>query len=213
MVQNRTGTRADARANRDRLIEAAHEVLRERGIGAEMKEIAERAGVGIGTIYRNFPTKDDLIVAIVEQMVASIEATLQRALAEPDPIAALRAIMRGGFEMMDRYGDLAAVFHGHMPPQCEAQFEQLGGFRRVGVVIEEGIARGLFRRDLDVELVAARVVASFEPWMYGELRRTRSLDAIVEAHLDLLLHGTLALAAEESGAGSQGPGGAEATLV
>ena len=63
--------RADARANRARLVEAARAVFSERGLAAEMKEIAERAGVGVGTIYRNFPSKEDLIVAIMRDALAT----------------------------------------------------------------------------------------------------------------------------------------------
>ena len=61
--------RADARANRQRILDAALLLIAERGAGAEIKEVAERAGVGVGTIYRNFATKDDLIRGIIEEML------------------------------------------------------------------------------------------------------------------------------------------------
>jgi AcrR family transcriptional regulator len=57
--------RADARRNHERIVEAAVEVFREQGIDAPVAEIARRAGVGSGTLFRNFPTKADLIDAIV----------------------------------------------------------------------------------------------------------------------------------------------------
>jgi AcrR family transcriptional regulator len=57
--------RADAERNRRRLLDAAQELFRERGLEVGVAEIAQRAGVGRGTLFRNFPTKQDLIAAIV----------------------------------------------------------------------------------------------------------------------------------------------------
>ncbi len=57
--------RADAARNRARLLEVATEMFRERGIEVGVGEIADRAGVGRGTLFRNFPTKQDLIIAVV----------------------------------------------------------------------------------------------------------------------------------------------------
>ena len=57
--------RADARRNRERVLEAGREALAERGLDAQMDDIAARAGVGIGTVYRHFPTKDDLFTALL----------------------------------------------------------------------------------------------------------------------------------------------------
>src|SRR3712207_3627265 len=107
--------RADARANRARLIAAAHEVFRERGLDAEMKLIAERAGLGVGTIYRNFPTKDDLIAAIIGTAVERIHATIDAAVQVTDPIAAIHGFLRGGFAVVEEYGDLfAALMQGDL---------------------------------------------------------------------------------------------------
>ncbi|MGC4107551.1 MAG: helix-turn-helix domain-containing protein [Thermomicrobiales bacterium] len=59
--------RADARRNYDRLVEVAHEVFTEQGVGASLEEIARRAGVGTGTLYRHFPTREALQLAVMEQ--------------------------------------------------------------------------------------------------------------------------------------------------
>jgi AcrR family transcriptional regulator len=75
--------RADAARNRQRLLEVAKEVFRERGLEAGVGEIAERAGVGRATLFRNFPTKQDLIIAVVvdriEEGLAEGEAMLTSA--------------------------------------------------------------------------------------------------------------------------------------
>ena len=68
--------RADARANRDKLVAAARELFTERGTSAPLEDIAERAGVGIGTLYRHFPTRKALLEAVY---VDEVEAMAQSA--------------------------------------------------------------------------------------------------------------------------------------
>ncbi|WP_419890517.1 TetR/AcrR family transcriptional regulator [Paenibacillus xylanexedens] len=57
--------RADAKKNRDKLLRVSHEIFKTEGIAVSMDEIAKRAGVGIGTVYRHFPTKEDLFGAVI----------------------------------------------------------------------------------------------------------------------------------------------------
>jgi AcrR family transcriptional regulator len=61
--------RADARRNRDRILAAAAEVFADQGSSASTEEVAARAGVAIGTVFRHFPTKDDLLVAIMKDLL------------------------------------------------------------------------------------------------------------------------------------------------
>src|SRR5262245_57438158 len=64
--------RADARRNRQRVLEAAEEVLSRAGVSARMEEIAQQAGVGVGTVYRNFQTKEALIAAIMRKRLRTL---------------------------------------------------------------------------------------------------------------------------------------------
>jgi AcrR family transcriptional regulator len=85
--------RADAERNRRRLLEAASEMFSERGLDVGVAEIAQRAGVGRGTLFRHFPAKEDLIAAIVvERVQASIERG-RAMLGAPDPGEALFALL------------------------------------------------------------------------------------------------------------------------
>jgi AcrR family transcriptional regulator len=59
--------RADARRNRDAVLSAAKQLFADQGLDAQMPEVAKAAGVGVGTVYRHFPTKDDLIAALVAE--------------------------------------------------------------------------------------------------------------------------------------------------
>jgi AcrR family transcriptional regulator len=88
-----TVLRADAQRNLVRVLDAAREVFAEQGIDAPVTEIADRAGVGVGTIFRRFPTKDDLLVAVVEQRTQLLIEAADLALESPAPGAALRGFM------------------------------------------------------------------------------------------------------------------------
>lgn len=96
--------RADARRNRVRVVEAARSVFAERGLEATMAEVAVRAGVGKATVYRSFPTREDLLAAVALDRLDWFENRLLRALAEPDAGAALGAYVQDVFERL--HGDL-----------------------------------------------------------------------------------------------------------
>ena len=77
--------RADAQRNRDRIVETAREVFREKGYDASLDEVAKRAGVGPGTLYRHFPTRDDLLDAIMQSWVDRVTEATDKVLAHEGP--------------------------------------------------------------------------------------------------------------------------------
>ncbi len=82
-TEGRGSLRADAQRNRDRVLAAAHELFAERGIDVPMDEVGKAAGVGKGTLYRHFPTRDDLYAAVsLERFAALRERALELAGAE-----------------------------------------------------------------------------------------------------------------------------------
>ncbi len=86
--------RADARRNRELLLAAAAEVYDEQGVDASLEEIARRAGVGIGTLYRHFPTRDAVTEAVYRREVGLLCDGIDELLAENAPDAALAQWMR-----------------------------------------------------------------------------------------------------------------------
>jgi AcrR family transcriptional regulator len=82
--------RADARRNRERVLAAAAELFAEEGCKVQIEQVAHRAGVGVGTVCRNFPTKVDLVDAVVTQGCELLLDDARGALEEPDAGAALR---------------------------------------------------------------------------------------------------------------------------
>ena len=85
--------RADARRNRERILEAAKEAFTRHGADATMDDIAKQAGVGAGTLYRHFPTRDALIEGVYRTEVEKLAAAERRFAATMTPAEALRAWM------------------------------------------------------------------------------------------------------------------------
>ena len=82
--------RADAKRNQQRLLSAAVEVFAERGAdSASLEEIARRAGVGIGTLYRHFPTRQALLEAVYQDQIEALRARADELIATTDPVSAL----------------------------------------------------------------------------------------------------------------------------
>src|SRR6476620_4163153 len=92
-VSDPTPLRADAQRNLERILEAARAAFAERGLDVGVEEIARRAGVGKATFFRRFPTKDALVLAVLEGFVEDIEAEAERAVAAEDPLAGLRGFL------------------------------------------------------------------------------------------------------------------------
>jgi AcrR family transcriptional regulator len=83
--------RADAQRNRERILEVAKQVFARRGAEASMDEIAKRAKIGPGTLYRHFPTRDDLLAAVYISEVEKLADAQKKFSAELPPVEALRA--------------------------------------------------------------------------------------------------------------------------
>src|SRR5271169_4831875 len=94
--------RADARRNRDKLIETAAAAFAEHGVDASLEEIARRAGVGIGTLYRHFPTREHLVEVVYRREVEALCAATDDLARERAPDVALA-------EWMQRFVDYIAT--------------------------------------------------------------------------------------------------------
>jgi AcrR family transcriptional regulator len=91
--------RADARRNRQRIVKAAAEQIAERGLDVQMEDIAHAAGVGVGTIYRHFPTKQALIDALWDDKRERMIGVAREALKNPDPWGAVVDLFELGVAM------------------------------------------------------------------------------------------------------------------
>ena len=102
--------RADAQRNHDRIVSAARDAFRESGVDVQMDEIARRADVGVGTLYRHFPTKDALIAELGRQKMNDRIAELDIALESGDPWAALVGVLQNAGRAMAEDTGLREVF-------------------------------------------------------------------------------------------------------
>lgn len=135
--------RADARRNRDRILEAARDVVAERGTDAPMELIARRAGVGVGTLYRRFPDRSALLAALAEQYVHELMDALDRAVAaEPDAWAAVRAFVV--HSVKKSRGAVATALAGTSAPQARQALVQ-----RLDSLVLQAQADGAMRSDVD----------------------------------------------------------------
>ncbi len=103
--------RADAQRNRERLIAAGREVFAERGFEASLDDIADHAGVGVGTAYRRFPNKEALIDEIFEERMAEIRTMLDEAGEMEDPWQALQFFVLHLLEFQSQDRGLKQAFH------------------------------------------------------------------------------------------------------
>src|ERR1700749_5164954 len=91
--------RRDAARNRQRILEAAADLFRQRGLSASLNDIAHHAGVGVGTVYRHFPNRDRLIDGLFEQRFEELVAYMEEALADPDPWHGLTSFTRAAADL------------------------------------------------------------------------------------------------------------------
>ena len=101
--------RADALRNRERLVEVAQEAFARNGVETSLEEIAREAGVGIGTLYRRFPAREDLIAAVLNERYRRLAAFAERLADEQPPTRALRDWLTELVDQMALYRGLSTV--------------------------------------------------------------------------------------------------------
>ncbi len=104
--------RADAERNRAKILEAAADVFATAGVDATLHDVAARAGVGVGTVYRRFPHKEALLGALFDDKLREVIEMVERACAEPDSWEALVAFLRALTEMQSQNRGLYEVLNG-----------------------------------------------------------------------------------------------------
>jgi AcrR family transcriptional regulator len=113
--------RADARRNRERVLRAAREVFAESGFAAPLDEIAARAGVGAGTVYRHFPSKEALFEAVATARVADLVADAHRRAAEDGPATAFFGFLERMGAEVEAKRDTSDAIAVHGPLRDAAQ--------------------------------------------------------------------------------------------
>lgn len=142
--------RQDVEEKRNRILSAARRVFAEAGQDVTMTRIAHRAGVSVATVYRRFPTRQQLIAAAFADQWNQCVAVQEKALRDPDPARALRDLARTycAYELKDRgftqvFADAVATGGGLTGEWRKAE-------RVISVLLEKAQAEGAFRADVGV---------------------------------------------------------------
>jgi AcrR family transcriptional regulator len=176
-------TRTDARTNRARILTAAGEALAASPAGeaASMTAIAKRAGVGVGTLYRHFPTREALIVELYHQEIQKVIALAHTLAAAEPPLEALR----GWFDEVARYGQLkygvAEVIHAATNGGLDD--ENYGPFlAAISALLDAGAAAAVLKPGIDPEDVLLQLSALWRipPGPTSQQRAARILDLVID---------------------------------
>lgn len=113
--------RADAARNSDRILRATREVFADLGPDAPLEEVARRAGVGIRTLYRHFPSKDDLLQAVINLNVAEeLTAFIERAAADDNPLRGLTSLFEATLDLVERDRHMVTAVNNSSVVTCES---------------------------------------------------------------------------------------------
>jgi AcrR family transcriptional regulator len=175
--------RSDARENQRRIVAAATAAFAESG-DASLNEIARRAGVGPGTLYRHFPTREALIVAVYRQEIQALADLAPALLAEHPPVQALRLWL----DQTARYGQLkygaSAVIHAATSAGLETEAYGLV-IGAITALLAGGREAGLLRPDVDPDdfLLLISFLWRIPPGPDAEARAARMIDLVLQGIL------------------------------
>jgi AcrR family transcriptional regulator len=174
--------RADAARNRQLLLDAARDAFDRHGVTASLDDIARAAGVGPGTLYRHFPTRDQLVLAVIDERLTDLHRLGTALLDEDDPMGALRRWLDAYVEQASMYDGLAGTLVA--PPRadeerCTCQLSRGAG----AALIARAAAAGLIRDDIDIADVldiAAAIAWVGEQPERDASQRNRLLQVVID---------------------------------
>ena len=148
--------RADARRNREAVIAAAKKLLADRGLDAQMPDVAKAAKVGVGTVYRHFATKDDLIAALVAERFERLAQKAHEGLETEDPWEGLAGLIRFSAQIQADDRGLCEVM-GSRPDLMDTAARAAGLPELSDRLVKRAQRSGQLRRDLvweDIPMIA-----------------------------------------------------------
>jgi AcrR family transcriptional regulator len=144
--------RADAVRNRERVLEAAKVVFNAGGPEASLEAVAKRAAVGIGTLYRHFPTREDLFEAVYRREVEQLSELAEQLKNAKDPVDALRRWLRSNVEFVATKKGMSAALALTFQSSSElAAFSMDRLTKAIGSLLDRAVAAGEMRGDVSPE--------------------------------------------------------------
>jgi AcrR family transcriptional regulator len=175
--------RADAARNRERVLEAAKTVFSAGGPEASLEAVARTAGVGIGTLYRHFPTREALFEAVYRREVQQLADLAERLKEEEQPVEALRQWMRSNVRFVaTKKGMSAALALAAYKPSdlFSYSFDQLT--RAAGGLLDRAVAAGDIREDISPEDLIRALVGMC--YMHDQPGWQKSVLRLVDVFID-----------------------------
>jgi AcrR family transcriptional regulator len=140
--------RADARRNREAVLAAAKKLFADQGLDAQMPDVAKAAKVGVGTVYRHFPTKEDLIAALAAERFERLAEKARDGIAAEDPWTGLCNFIRFSAQLQADDRGLCEVM-GSRPEVMEAAAYAVGLDQLCNQLVKRAQRSGDLRKDLD----------------------------------------------------------------
>ena len=151
--------RADAVRNRERVLQAAKAVFSAGGADASLEAVARQAGVGIGTLYRHFPTRESLFEAVYRREVQQLGELAEQLKNEAEPVEALRHWLRSNVEFVATKKGMSAALAlaAHKPSELtDYSFDRLT--KAVGALLDRAVAAREIRTDIGPEDVLRALI-------------------------------------------------------
>jgi AcrR family transcriptional regulator len=172
------GPRADASRNRERLVEAATQVFGQGAPQASLGAVARVAGLGIGTLYRHFPTREALFEAVYRREVDQLSELAERLTKDTEPVEALRRWLHANIRLVATKRGMVEALHLVASGSTELKaysFERLTA--ALDLLLSRGVAAGELRGDITAEDLLRTVVGIFYAdssagWQASALRIT-----------------------------------------
>lgn len=175
--------RTDAVRNRERVLEAAKAVFSAGGADASLEAVAKRAGVGIGTLYRHFPTREALFEAVYRREVEQLGELAERLKSEAEPVDALRSWLRSNVEFVATKKGMATALALAAYGSSELHaytFDRLT--KAVGALLERAVAAGDIRADIRPEDLLRALVGMC--YMHDQLGWQPTVLRLVDVFVD-----------------------------
>lgn len=172
--------RADAQRNLDSLLQAAKSVFAKSGVDAPVRDIAEKAGVGVGTVYRHFPQRSDLIVAVFRQEVDACADAAPALAAKHSPGEALSLWLHRFLDFITAKRGLAAALHSGDPAYnaLPAYFDQrLRPALRT--LLDAAVAAGEVRADVEPHALITAIASLGSPGPFGDQTSPRRMVSLL----------------------------------
>ena len=154
------GLRADAAANRDRILDAAAELFAHRGLAVPLEEVARHAGVGVATLYRRFPTRAELAAATFERNISQFTGAVERALNADDPWAGFCALIFDLCELQARDAGLRDLLTTAFPSTSVVERRTAEALQKLRELMVRAQQAGRLRSDVTAGDVVVLLLAN-----------------------------------------------------